>query len=176
MPLFTLLKDLQPHTSKWVIKTRCVRAYEVSAGSNKANISSLDCVLEDKEVCIEIYRFTASLSVIRYSNFYIFLLQGTQIHASFPRDIMHKFKDQIKENKVLCIRNFFVNRNRVTNRVTTNEHRLFMNTKTEVLEVEDLKFPEHVFQFNNFKEVAEIKRIDKEPLFGRIPFTFRDFC
>ncbi|XP_042018922.1 replication protein A 70 kDa DNA-binding subunit A-like [Salvia splendens] len=75
-PFFTLLKDLQPYTSKWVIKARCVRAYEVSGTSNKINISSLDCVLEDKE--------------------------GTQIHASFPRDIMHKFKDQIKENKVLC--------------------------------------------------------------------------
>ena len=89
---------------------------------------------------------------------------------------MHKFKDQIKENKVLCIRNFFVNRNRVTNRVTTNEHRLFMNPKTEVLEVEDQKFPEHVFQFKNFKEVAEIKRIDKEPLFGIIPLIFCGFC
>ena len=89
---------------------------------------------------------------------------------------MHKFKDQIKENKVLWIRDFFVNRNRVTNKVTTNENRLFMNLKTEVLEVEDLKFPKHVFQFKNFKEVAEIKRIDKEPLFGIIPFTFGYFC
>ncbi|KAG6399273.1 hypothetical protein SASPL_140749 [Salvia splendens] len=48
-PFFTLLKDLQPYTSKWVIKARCVRAYEVSGTSNKINISSLDCVLEDKE-------------------------------------------------------------------------------------------------------------------------------
>ncbi|KAL1546162.1 hypothetical protein AAHA92_22803 [Salvia divinorum] len=60
----SFLHSAKRYTSKWVIKASCVRAYEVSGSSNKLNISSLDCVLEDKEKFKFIYFVTDIIGVV----------------------------------------------------------------------------------------------------------------
>ncbi|KAG6424754.1 hypothetical protein SASPL_115174 [Salvia splendens] len=131
-PFITCVNNLSKAITNSTIKVRYVRAYQ--GLPEDKNDKSLECVFHDSK--------------------------GTRIQATFPNSLVQNFGNKLREGGIFCIKNFFVRPNTLRNKASNHQFRLLMNVKTEMVEVNDLRFLREMFDFKPFAEISQYENVD----------------
>ncbi|KAG6414282.1 hypothetical protein SASPL_127000 [Salvia splendens] len=139
-PFITCVNNLSKAITNSTIKVRCVRAFQ--GLPEDKNDKSLECVIHDSK--------------------------GTRIQATFSNSLVQNFGNIIREGGIFCIKNFFVRPNTLINKAANHQFRLLMNVKTEMVEVNDLRFLREMFDFKPFAEISQYENVDDSSFFDVI--------
>ncbi|KAF6176722.1 hypothetical protein GIB67_031533 [Kingdonia uniflora] len=81
---------------------------------------------------------------------------GDQIHAVVPKEVIHRFTEQLHEGELIHVEKFNVSTNNATYRpVAEGELKIYFNIDTVVkkLENQDVFIPMHKFSFVDFSDI-----------------------
>ncbi|XP_057767225.1 replication protein A 70 kDa DNA-binding subunit B-like [Salvia miltiorrhiza] len=141
-PLLCSVNDLHPSLITSAIKIRVVRAYGLLFNGDSQHMMSFECILQDEE--------------------------GVKIHASFARNLAGSAASKIKEGCCYDFYKFYMRPNHMRFKTTDHEFRIVMTQKSQIFEITADDFPNEMFSFRTFAEIAGIKSVGDAALFDVI--------
>ncbi|XP_031096444.1 replication protein A 70 kDa DNA-binding subunit B-like [Ipomoea triloba] len=137
-PSYILGRNIAPMNTTSAIKLRLVRTYEIPERRGATTIKCKECVFHDQE--------------------------GTVLHATIPRDLVHKYSTMLKVGDVYSITNFLVISNFYTYKTSPHKHMLKFYYKTVVTELNDHVFPRHMFRLQHLSTLKQKMDINEKEL------------
>ncbi|XP_057811413.1 uncharacterized protein LOC131025634 [Salvia miltiorrhiza] len=141
-PLLCSVNDLYPSLITSAIKIRVVRAYGLLFNGDSQHMMSFECILQDEE--------------------------GVKIHASFAHNLDGSAASKIKEGCCYVFYKFYMRPNHMRFKTTDHEFRIVMTQKSQIFEITADDFPNEMFSFRTFAEIAGIESVGDAALFDVI--------
>ncbi|XP_057793067.1 replication protein A 70 kDa DNA-binding subunit B-like [Salvia miltiorrhiza] len=141
-PLFGLIKDLQPGRSKIALQLRLIRSYDILKFGNKNEAFSHEVIFHDKE--------------------------GNRVHATINQSSISKIKPILEQGNIYTIKDYVITTNNLKFKTTECKFKILLFRQTRITELEDDTFPNHMFNFKAFDDVAKMEEVQQASLFDLI--------
>ncbi|KAL6561558.1 hypothetical protein OROMI_017159 [Orobanche minor] len=139
---FSLVKELKPSTTLWVMRLRLIRSFDVPAYNNKNEVASFEFIFQDKE--------------------------GDRVHASARGHAMIFLKAKPVEGHLYALKDFIVLENRSKFKTTTHPYKINFLRKIKIEKIFDEKFPETIYNLKSFSQLEKDKENSQFSLFDVI--------
>ncbi|KAL6529335.1 hypothetical protein OROGR_014958 [Orobanche gracilis] len=130
---FSLVKELKPSTTLWVMRLRLIRRFDVPAYNNKNEVASFEFIFQDKE--------------------------GDRVHASARCHAMNFLKTKPIEGHLYTLKDFIVLENRSKFKTTAHPYKINFFRKTKIEKIFDENFPQPIYNLKSFNQLEEDKKI-----------------
>jgi hypothetical protein len=146
------------------IQVRVMNLWSTPDRNNPAVEGAIHMIFLDETVCLEILcnTFIPLLSVDFFFYWICFGIQNGRIHATIRKDLISKFKDEIREGCVYFFERFMVAKNDPTFKTTPHKHKLNFMRGTRVFKIHDNNvIPKNCFDFMPFQDILACTTEDR---------------